>query len=109
MGRQEIINPYSRTTITIPEKIYVTVSEFILATVKREKEITLNALLTEAEEKLFEFMDSNLSWYVLKVKQDLEARKLIKIKRNLDRERTQTITLNKSRALAQGRARSHYF
>jgi hypothetical protein len=87
----------SRTTTSISEVRYEMIKDFIVNILRDEKEITLNDLLARAEEQNTTLLGSNTIWYLLKVKQDLEVRKTIKIKRAIGGSRTQIISINKQR------------
>jgi hypothetical protein len=60
---------------------------------KKRKEMTLVDLLNCAEESSCHMFGPDPQWYLLKVKQDLEARKVIKINRDLREGSGQTIQL----------------
>jgi len=53
--------------------------------------ITLNDLLEDSNKELSQYFYDNAAWYLLQVKQDLQAKGLIKI--SVDRKRVQRITL----------------
>lgn len=58
---------------------YDTWSLFILYALDTEEDLTLNDLLEKARRKVSGATDSEIGWYVLQVKRDLEARSLIKV------------------------------
>jgi hypothetical protein len=74
--------------------IYDQITGFIIQTLKSKKEITLLDLLNSAEKKTAWNLGDEMQWYLLKVKQDLEARKVIRIKRDLREGTFQTIRLH---------------
>lgn len=88
-----ILNPHSRTTSKIRNDVYEQITVFIIQTLKRKGEITLLDLLAYAEEHTCWSFGGETHWYLLKVKQDLEARKVIRIKRDLREGTLQTIRL----------------
>jgi hypothetical protein len=94
MDMKIIINPHSRVTSKIRVDIYEKMTEFIIQTLKRKKEISLLDLLNSAEKKTTWNLGDEMQWYLLKVKQDLEARKVIRIKRDLREGTLQTIRLH---------------
>ena len=87
---------YTRTRERIPRAIYELTREFILSFLQSGQEITLPELIAraQADERFNEIMAS-LSWYMLKVKQDLEAKKVIRIRRAAGTASLQYISLNK--------------
>lgn len=93
MDMKIILNPHSRATSKIRNDVYEQITAFIIQTLKRKREITLLDLLTYAEENTCWNFGGETQWYLLKVKQDLEARKVIKIKRDLREGTLQTIRL----------------
>lgn len=97
-----ILTPDSKTTTSIPEVRYEKIRSFIVNILLAEKEITMNDLLIRAEEQNAALLGSNTLWYVLKVKQHLEVRKFIKIKRVIGGSRTQIISINKRRNFPSG-------
>lgn len=87
--------PNSRSRTKISEHRYEIIKNFILNTLRSEKEISFGDLLTRAEDQQAKLLGSVTAWYVLKIKQDLEARKIIKVKRFTE-SRVQIIRINKS-------------
>jgi hypothetical protein len=88
-----ILNPHSRITSKIRIDVYKQITLFIIQILKRKREITLLDLLTHAEKNTGWNFGDGTHWYLLKVKQDLEARKVIRIKRDLREGTLQTIRL----------------
>jgi hypothetical protein len=88
-----ILSPHSRTTSKIRFDIYKQITIFIIDTLKKTKEITLLDLLSHAEKNNCWNLGGEMHWNLLKVKQDLEARKVIRIKRDLREGALQTIRL----------------
>lgn len=99
IGPQRLIFcSHSRSQMKISEQCYVTIRNFIIDILLSEGEITFSELLARAEERNTFLLGSSTAWYVLKIKQDLEARKIIKIKR-VSENRMQLITINRSQYL----------
>jgi len=92
-----ILSPDSKNTTSISEARYEMIRNFIVNILRDEKEITLNNLLGRAEEQNATLLGSSTTWYLLKVKQDLEVRKIIKIRRAIGGSRVQIISINKQR------------
>jgi hypothetical protein len=93
MDMKLILNPHSRGTLRIRNDIYLKITEFIIALLKSEKQVVLLDLLQRAEHAMVLHSYCDTKWYVLKVKQDLEARKVIKVSRDLRNGSLQTIRL----------------
>jgi len=87
--------PNNKTGRIILFDHYIQLAEFIIATLKGsvERKVTLNDLIEESDEQLSTKFKYDLSWYLIQVKKDLEARKIIKIE--MGRDRIQYITLIK--------------
>jgi hypothetical protein len=88
-----ILSPHSRMTSKIRTDVYEQITTFIIQTLKRTKEITLVDLLKHAEESTCSNLGADMHWFLLKVKQDLEVRKVIRIKRDLREGAIPTIRL----------------
>lgn len=88
-----ILNPHSKIISRIRVDVYEQITMFIIETLKKRKEITLLDLLNVAEENTRCKFGADAQWYVLKVKQDLEARKVIKITRDIREGSGQVIRL----------------
>lgn len=88
------MNTNQRKGAYIPRDIYRDIREFILKTLQNGP-VTLSQLLERAKEEMSADTDDNISWYLLRVKHDLEARKIIKVKVGLGPERIQVISLAK--------------
>jgi hypothetical protein len=87
---------YTRTRDRIPRAVYELTREFILSFLNSGQEITLSELILKAQsDERFHDIMASLSWYLLKVKQDLEAKKIIRIRRAEGTARLQFISLNK--------------
>lgn len=91
----ELMFPNNRKGAVIPLRIYNLLKDCIIATIQSDgqTEITLNDLILNVHLQLSDSIRNNLSWYLLRVKQDLEARKVIKT--TLNRGRTQYIRINR--------------
>lgn len=94
-----IYSPHSRTRTKISEERYEIIKNFIINILLLEKEITFSNLLTRAEEQSDKLLGNVTAWYVLKIKQDLEVRKIIKVKHSVV-DRAQIITINPSQISA---------
>jgi hypothetical protein len=90
---------YTRTRERIPRAVYELTREFILSFLSSGQEITLPELIVKAQsDARFNDIMASLSWYLLKVKQDLEAKKIIRIRRAEGIASLQYISLNKPEA-----------
>lgn len=71
------LHPDGKTGVNILKRRYDVISKFILKTIKQKKEITFQDLTDLAVDKLSESFDGKVIWYIVTVKLDLEARKII--------------------------------
>ena len=90
----ELFRLSNRKCDTILSQHYTRFAEFIFSRIRAKKsgEITLYQLIEDAERELAAEYNCSVSWYLLKVKQDLEARGDIKI--SIDAGLTQFIHIN---------------
>ncbi|HEY9008455.1 DUF6958 family protein [Ohtaekwangia sp.] len=72
------LRPDGRKGITMTESYYKTLATYILSALDTEEPITLNTLLEKALKDFTDSIDSDITWYVLQVKLDLEARSFIR-------------------------------
>lgn len=81
MGTKEdkimTLHPQGKKGVNISLAKYEQIKKFILDTLKTEKEITFEALTDLAVSKLTDKFNGKVVWYVVTVKLDLEARKII--------------------------------
>lgn len=103
MGIKIAVSPTGRSTITIPRDAYHQIRDFIFELLKTKKEVTLNELLSEAEQHMSASMGENLGFWILKIKQELEICGAIKVQRSLGLERTQFISLFKKNRFIKSR------
>lgn len=89
-----VLNPHTRGTVKMKSETYFKITSFILGLLKMEKQIVLLDLLQRAEQAILLHAVSDAKWHVLKVKQDLEARKVIKVIRDRHEDSLQTIRLH---------------
>jgi len=71
------LHPQGKTGVHILKRRYDTIKEFILKTIKEHGELSYQDLDKMAVKKLKKTFDGKIGWYVVSVKLDLEARKLI--------------------------------
>jgi len=71
------LHPQGKKGVNISLAKYEQIKEFILNTIRTKKEITFKDLTDLAVSELTDKFDGKVSWYVVSVKLDLEARKLI--------------------------------
>jgi hypothetical protein len=93
MEMTTLLTPHSKLDCKIRADVYAEISMFIIQSLKEKPEITVVDLLTLAEQKESWNFHCEFHWYFLKVKQDLEARKIIKVQRGLRKVRLHTIRL----------------
>jgi sulfur transfer complex TusBCD TusB component (DsrH family) len=102
----QTLRPDGRPGEHIPRNEYETWSYFILSTLTKFPELTLTALLEKADHHIRASeakFDSKVSWYVLQVKRDLEARGLIKVIPASEKKHTHLIQLTR-----QGMSKINY-
>jgi|SRR6478609_9282770 len=94
----EMMRVENRRGAVLLKNQYEIISGFILRVLNSspENEISLNDLLELAHDKLDEQFHGDVSWFLLQVKQDLEARRIITT--TLTRNRQQFISLRNSHA-----------
>jgi len=71
------LHPQGKKGVNILKRKYDVISDFILATVKKHKEITYKELDQLAGNQLKNTFDGKVGWYVVSVKLDLEARGIL--------------------------------
>lgn len=71
------LHPQGKKGVNILKSRYDTIKEFIIATVKKHKVITYEELNKLAVKKLSNTFDGKVAWYIVTVKLDLEARRII--------------------------------
>ena len=71
------LHPDGKKGVNILKRKYKIISDFIVKTVKECGEITYKELSELAVEQLSDSFDGKVVWYIVTVKLDLEARKII--------------------------------
>lgn len=71
------LHPQGKKGVNILRRRYIFIKDFILKTIKSHEEISYKNLNDLAVEELTEIFDGKVSWYIVSVKLDLEARKII--------------------------------
>ena len=71
------LHPAGKKGVNILRRRYDTISSFLLDTVETKGEITYQELNDLAEEELTASFDGKISWYVVTIKLDLEARGIL--------------------------------
>ena len=71
--------PDGKKGTQIPRAQYNLLASFILNTLSNYNEITLQQLLEKAQAEISESNDSDVAWFILQVKLDLEARDLVRV------------------------------
>jgi hypothetical protein len=88
-------NKSRRRTLTISTRVYDSMRNFILETLSENDGITFTSLLDKATADDALLFEGNLSWTLLLVKRDLEARGIINVKIGFGQARAQIITLQR--------------
>jgi hypothetical protein len=71
------LHPEGKQGVNILKRRYDVIKDFILKTLKSKKEISFEELTDRAVKSLTKTFDGKVVWYMVTVKLDLEARKLI--------------------------------
>ena len=71
------LHPEGKNGVNISLLKYEQIRDFIIKTLKEQEEFTFSALTQLAKKQLSGRFDGNIPWYVVSVKLDLEARKII--------------------------------
>jgi len=91
-----------KSRIDMLTAVYESISNFIVSSLHEKGQITFYDLLDEAlRDKTLKF-EGDLSWCLLHVKRDLEAKEIIKVTLGVGPSRTQTIKLVKKKRLYLG-------
>lgn len=75
--RIQTLHPQGKKGVNILKHKYDRIKNYILDTIKKEKVITYSELSDRAIDDLSPTFDGKVVWYVVSVKLDLEARKII--------------------------------
>jgi len=71
------LHPQGKTGVNILKRRYDVIKDFIIKTVREQKEISFDDVTDMAIESLANTFDGKVIWYVVTVKLDLEARGVI--------------------------------
>ncbi len=71
------LHPQGKKGVNILKSKYDLIAEYLLAKIKAEGPITFESLGDQAVEDLSDRFEGKVLWYVVTVKLDLEARKII--------------------------------
>src|SRR4051812_23687772 len=85
------------TAIVMPTALYESIRDFIITMLTEKEEITFYDLLDEAMNDKSIGLERDLSWYLLQVKRDLEAKDVIKVTLSAKPSLIQTIRLKKKK------------
>lgn len=84
------LHPQGKHGVNIDQEKYDLIKSSILEILKTNKEISFGDLINKLESSLAGKFEGSISWYVVSVKLDLEARKII---RRIQKSSPQIITL----------------
>jgi hypothetical protein len=90
---QMVITTAGRKKAVVPVNYYNSITSLVIGILEKEEETLLVSLITKVEEAFQKEFRGNISWYLLYVKQDLEARRIIRVQR--DQNHHQSIRLKK--------------
>ena len=71
------LHPDGKKGVNILRRRYDTISDFIIRILKKKNEITFQELSEIGKKQLTKNFDGKVLWYLVTVKLDLEARKII--------------------------------
>jgi len=79
MSEERILtkHPQGKDGVNILQRRYDVIKDFIIKTIEENDEIAYERLSDQAIEKLSDTFDGKVVWYIVVVKLDLEARKII--------------------------------
>jgi hypothetical protein len=72
-----VLHPQGKAGVNILRRRYETIKDFIISTIKEYGTITYEDLNDLAIKKLSATFDGKITWYIVTVKLDLEARGII--------------------------------
>jgi|SRR5688572_6963385 hypothetical protein len=71
--------PGGKKGTTMLKSHYDQMASYILSLLDNDENVTLNSLVEKAQADISDSIDSDVAWYILQVKLDLEARDLIRV------------------------------
>ena len=71
------LHPQGKMGVNILKRRYDIIKNFIISVIKDKGEITFSDLTDQAVEELSKTFDGKVVWYMVTIKLDLEARKII--------------------------------
>lgn len=71
------LHPEGKRGVSISQKKYDIIRQFILQTLRKKREISFKELTDLALKQLQESFDGKVVWYLVTIKLDLEARNII--------------------------------
>ncbi len=72
-----LLQTSTRKSIKVSKERYSLISDVMLAILERRSQLTIIELIEEISSQIKGFND-NLPWYILRIKADLESRKMIR-------------------------------
>jgi hypothetical protein len=95
METMELVNKKNRRPVHLSRETYESIFNLITSTLNEKGEITVNQLLDYTLQDKSIKIKGDLGWLLLQVKQDLEARGIIKVRLGIGMHRVQKIKLVK--------------
>jgi hypothetical protein len=80
--------------VWVPSSVYLEVKTFILSILQKKREVSFHYLLDKAKDESLCVDVADAGWWLIKVKQDLEAREIIIVKKAQGPNLEQKIRLN---------------
>ena len=84
------LHPGGKLGVNILKRRYEVIKDFILEVLQTENEVSFKELVEKAVKGLSDVFDGSVMWYVVTVKQDLEARQILE---NVPKVKPQKIRL----------------
>jgi hypothetical protein len=84
------LHPGGKLGVNILKRRYEVIKDFILEVLQTENELSFKELVEKAVKDLSDVFDGSVMWYVVTVKQDLEARQILE---NVPKVKPQKIRL----------------
>jgi hypothetical protein len=93
------------SSVRISTDSYESIRDFILLLLQQHQEVTFNLLLDEASRNNTLKYEGDLSWCLILVKRDLEARGVIEIKFDIASSRVQIVKLVKRKRTSMAKSK----
>jgi hypothetical protein len=89
------LGPYGQRKVMLPRECYIVMTKFIISAFESRSQISFEYLLHKAQCAGLTEQNGFSPWHLLMVKQDLETRRIIKIRFTIHHPKTQILCLNR--------------